>query len=76
MKQIIPLEHVVVALREPVIVLDGERYFVVASAWTPKELEVIDFDDDAFGHRLIRIGAVANNSYPRKPRWQKRRILD
>ena len=55
MKQIIPFEHVVDVLREPVIVLDGERYFVVAAAWTPEELDVIDFDDDAFGHLLIRI---------------------
>lgn len=37
------------------IVLNGERYFVVATAWTSEELSMIDFSDDAFSHRLIRI---------------------
>ena len=51
----IPLEHVVDVLREPIIVAGGERYFVVAMAWTAEELDAIDVEDDAFGHRLVRI---------------------
>lgn len=55
MRQLIPLDSVVDVLREPMIVLNGERYFVVATAWTSEELSMIDFSDDAFSHRLIRI---------------------
>jgi hypothetical protein len=57
-EQTIPLKHVVDVLREPVMIVSGERYFVVAQAWAPADLAMIDFEDDAFGYALIRIDAT------------------
>lgn len=58
MEQSIPLKYVVDVLREPVIIVSGERYFVVAQAWAPADLAIIDLDADAFGYALIRIDAT------------------
>jgi hypothetical protein len=64
-EQTIPLKHVVDVLREPVMIVSGERYFVVAQAWAPADLAMIDFEDDAFGYALIRIDA-AGKGLPRE----------
>lgn len=66
MDRILPVEHLADVVRKPVMVLDGQRYFVVAHAWTPDELKMIDNDDAAIGYALIRIDAKTGKGLPRE----------
>lgn len=63
---IIPLSHVVDVVRDPIVDLNGERYLVVAHAWTQTELTMIEEDDNAFGYGLVRIDAITGKCLPQE----------
>lgn len=64
MDYLIPFSHMVDIVRKPVIEFQGERYFLVAQAWSIDELQLINESDEAFGYLMVRIDPRTGRGLP------------